>query len=71
MKICLISGQKESRQCGITDYVKLLAQRIEKLGHQTEAYLINKDSEVLTDLPDADFYSIQFAPYAFGTKRFT
>jgi hypothetical protein len=68
LKICLISGQKDSKQCGITDYVKLLAQRLEKLGHQTELYFVNKDSEVLTDLPDADLYSIQFAPYAFATN---
>jgi glycosyltransferase involved in cell wall biosynthesis len=68
LKICFISGQKESKQCGITDYVELLAHGLEKLGHQTELYFINKGGEVLTDLPDADLYSIQFAPYAFATN---
>ena len=65
MKICFIAGQKESKQCGITDYVELITQELEKLGHHIERYFIHKDSEELTDLPDADLYSIQFAPYAY------
>ena len=64
MKICFITGQKESKHCGITDYVELITQELEKLGHEIEPYFINKDSEELTDLPSADLYSIQFAPYA-------
>ena len=66
MKICFIAGQKESKQCGITDYVELITQELEKLGHHIERYFIHKDSEELTDLPDADLYSIQFAPYAYA-----
>ena len=65
MKICFITGQKEFKQCGITDYVELLAKELEKLGQEVEQYFIHKDSEELTDLPNADLYSIQFAPYAF------
>ena len=68
MKICFISGQKNSGQCGITDYVKLIALELEKHGHETERYFINKDSEELTDLPNADLYSIQFAPYAYANN---
>ena len=68
MKICFISGQKESKQCGITDYVELITKELEKLGHQIERYFISKDCGALTDLPNADLYSIQFAPYAFANN---
>jgi len=66
LKICFITGPKESKQCGITDYVELLTQELEKLGHEIELYFIHTDSGALTDLPNADLYSIQFAPYAFA-----
>jgi len=68
LKICFITGQKESNQCGITDYVELLAKELEKLGHEIEQYFIKKDSEELTDLPNADLFSIQFAPYAYANN---
>ncbi len=68
MKICFITGQKESKQCGITDYVELLAQELEKLGHQIEQYFIKKDYEDLNNLPNADLYTIQFAPYAYANN---
>ena len=66
MKICFITGQKESKQCGITDYVELLAKELEKFGHEIERYFINKGCRALTDLPKADLYSFQFAPYAYA-----
>ena len=66
MKICFITGQKESTQCGITDYVELLAQELEKLGHKIEHYFIKKDCGELNNLPSADLYSFQFAPYAYA-----
>jgi len=66
LKICFITGPKESKQCGITDYVELLTQELEKLGREIELYFIHTDSGALTDLPNADLYSIQFAPYAFA-----
>ena len=65
MKICFIAGDKNPGQCGISDYVELLAQELEKLGHQIERYFIKKDCEELNNLPNADLYSIQFAPYAY------
>ena len=68
MKICFITGQKESKQCGITDYVELITKELEKLGHQIERYFISKDCGALTDLPNADLYSIQFAPYAYANN---
>ena len=70
MKICFITAQKESKQCGITDYVELITQELEKLGHHIERYFINKDSEELNVIPEADLYSIQFAPYAFDNNGF-
>ena len=68
MKICFISGQKESKRCGITDYVELLAQELEKLGYQIVLHFMKKDCKEFNELPDADLYSIQFAPYAFATN---
>ncbi|MEC8043087.1 MAG: hypothetical protein VX130_00645 [Verrucomicrobiota bacterium] len=68
MKICFITGQKDSRQTGITDYVELIAKELEKLGYKIERYFIKKEFRELTDLPNADVYSIQFAPYAFAAK---
>ena len=64
MRICFIAGDKTSGQCGITDYVELLAQELEKLGHKIEQYFIKKDCGELNNLPSADLYSFQFAPYA-------
>ena len=68
MKICFITGQKDSRQTGITDYVELIAKELEKLGYKIERYFIKKEFRELTDLPNADVYSIQFAPYALPPK---
>jgi hypothetical protein len=62
--ICFIAGDKNPGQCGITDYVELLAQELEKLGHKIEKYFIKKDCGELNNLPSADLYSFQFAPYA-------
>ena len=64
MIICFIAGDKNPGQCGITDYVELLAQELEKLGHKIEQYFIKKDYGELNNLPIADLYSFQFAPYA-------
>jgi glycosyltransferase involved in cell wall biosynthesis len=66
LKICFITGPKESKQCGISDYVELITRKLEKLGHEIERYFINKECGTLSDLPNADLYSIQFAPYAFA-----
>ena len=68
MRICFIAGDKTSGQCGITDYVELLAQELEKLGHQIERYYIKKDCGEFNNLPNADLYSIQFAPYAYANN---
>jgi len=62
--ICFIAGDKKPGQCGITDYVELLAQELERVGHKIEQYFIKKDYGELNNLPSADLYSFQFAPYA-------
>ena len=68
MRICFIAGDNNPGQCGITDYVELLAQELEKLGHQIDRYFIRKDCGALTILPSAELYSIQFAPYAYANN---
>ena len=68
MIICFITDKKNAGQCGIIDYVELLSQELEKLGHKIEQHFIKKDCEELNNLPIADLYSIQFAPYAFAAN---
>ena len=70
MKICFISGHKNPGQCGITDNVELLAKKMDNLGQEVVQYFIQKDRGDLSDLPEADLYSIQFAPYAFANNGF-
>jgi hypothetical protein len=68
LRICFIAGEKNSARCGITDYLELLAQELEKLGHKIDRYLIKKGYGELNNLPNADLYSIQFAPYAYANN---
>ena len=70
MKICFISGHKNPVQCGITDSVELVAKKMENLGQVVVQYFIQKGRGDLSDLPDADLYSFQFAPYAFASNGF-
>ena len=70
MKICFISGHKNPGQCGITDNVELIAKKMDNLGQEIVQYFIQKDLGDLSDLPEADLYSIQFAPYAFANNGF-
>ena len=69
MKICFISGQKNAGKCGITDYIELIARKLEKLGHEIEWWFVKKSCDKLTNLPTADLYSIQFAPNAYATNK--
>jgi len=70
LKICFISGHKNPGQCGITDNVELLAKKMDNLEQEVVQYFIQKDRGDLSDLPEADLYSIQFAPYAFANNGF-
>ena len=69
MRICLISGPHRPGKCGISDYVDLLADELIKRNHSTQKCSIespNDFSLFSKNLPDADFYSLQFAPYSFS-----
>jgi hypothetical protein len=70
LKICFISGYKNPGQCGITDNVELIAKKLDTLGQEVDQYFIQQDRGDLSDLPEADLYSIQFAPYAFANNGF-
>ena len=48
--------------------MELIAQELEKFGHQIEQCFLNMGSRELTGLPEADLYSIQFAPYAYANN---
>jgi glycosyltransferase involved in cell wall biosynthesis len=69
VRICLISGPHRPGKCGISDYVDLLADELNKRKHSTQKCSIespNDFSLFSKNLPDADFYSLQFAPYSFS-----
>jgi glycosyltransferase involved in cell wall biosynthesis len=68
LKICFIVSEKFSGNCGITDYVLLIAQQFEKLGHKVLLCCIKKDCGELPELPEAELYSIQFSPYAYANN---
>ena len=69
MKICFISGPYQPQRCGISDYIDLLISEFSKINIECVHTIINQKnplSKVANNLPDADIYSIQFAPYAYS-----
>ncbi|MDA7757332.1 hypothetical protein N8920_05485 [Opitutales bacterium] len=69
MKICFISGPYQPQRCGISDYIDLLISEFSKINIECVHTIINQKnplSKVANNLPDADIYSIQFAPYFFS-----
>ena len=69
MKACIISGPYKPGKCGISDYTKHLTQKLEILGNSVERINFVQDCSCINKgyaLPKADFYSVQFAPYAFS-----
>ena len=69
MKACFISGPYKPGKCGISDYIRLLKQKLEILGNSVERIDFSPDRLFCNKdytLPKADFYSVQFAPYAFS-----
>ena len=69
MKACLISGPYKPKKCGISDYNKLLVEKLEIVGNSVKPINFVKHRSLCNKncaLPKADFYSIQFAPYAFS-----
>ena len=69
MKICFLSGPYKPGKCGISDYISLLSTKLKNHGHQYQHIAID-DGNALIDitgnLPPADLYSIQFAPFSFS-----
>ncbi|MBH45189.1 MAG: hypothetical protein CMC93_01055 [Flavobacteriaceae bacterium] len=69
MKICFLTGPQNSKRCGITDYVNLLRVVLENYGHDVSNICLSGSKtfkKVITNLPEADIFSFQFAPYAFS-----
>ena len=69
MKICFISGPFQPQKCGISDYIELLISEFKKNGITCIHTIINEKnpiSKVANNLPNADVYSVQFAPFFFS-----
>ena len=74
MKICFISGPYKPGKCGISDYITLLSEKLKSHGHQSQLIAIdsgNALSDIAGNLPPADLYSIQFAPFSFSPTGLT
>lgn len=71
MKVCFVSGPYRPGSCGISDYVNLLGAELTDQGHSVQRRSSDSSDffeDLSQNLPDADFYSIQFAPYAFANR---
>ena len=69
MKIVFISGPYKPAKCGISDYIDLLSGKLTKSHLVCDHVSISKKNSLInisSNLPSADLYSIQFAPYAFS-----
>ena len=69
MKICILSGPYKPEKCGISDYIKLLIAEFTKIGIHCVHQSINDEyalENTGNNLPNADIYSFQFAPYFFS-----
>ena len=69
MRISFIIGSYNPGTCGISDYVDLLSNEFAKQGHSIAKLSIEAPNDFVhysNNLPDADLYSFQFAPYAFS-----
>jgi hypothetical protein len=69
LKICILSGPYQPKRCGISDYIQLLIAEFTKLDIHCVQKSINDKfafQETANNLPDADIYSFQFAPYFFS-----
>ena len=69
MKICILSGPYNPEKCGISDYIELLISEFTKSGIECIHVIIDEKNlftQIANNLPDADFYSVQFAPYFFS-----
>ena len=71
MNICLLSGSYKPGKCGISDYIKLISGELQRCGNKCNHVALDEEntlSDIAQNLPYADLYSIQFAPYAFSSS---
>ena len=69
MKISFVIGQYKPGKCGISDYIDLLSKQFEEQGHTIVKHSIEAPNDFVkfsNNLPEADLYSFQFAPYSFS-----
>ena len=74
MNVCLVMGAYHPGKCGISDYVKLLGDELQRKGHSFQRISIGSQDcflKLAKNIPDADLISLQFAPYSFSTKGLT
>lgn len=68
MKIIFILGKYKPNKCGISDYVKLLSERLENNSEINSFCQSTGLVKFVNSVEEADFLSIQFAPYSFSTS---
>ena len=73
MNLLFLLGAYRPEHCGVSDYVALLSEKLEALGHSCRIVSIDTEkgsslASVSSALPPADIVSLQFAPYAFHPK---
>jgi glycosyltransferase involved in cell wall biosynthesis len=71
LNICILSGSYKPGKCGISDYIKLISGELQRYGNKCNHIAIDEGntlSDIAQNLPYADLYSIQFAPYAFSSS---
>lgn len=69
LRICFISGPYQPSKCGISDYLDLLEAEFIKRNYSTKRLWIESPKDfdlVAKDLPKADLFCVQFAPFSFS-----
>tara|TARA_Y100001933_G_scaffold252035_1_gene290462 strand:- start:3067 stop:4104 length:1038 start_codon:yes stop_codon:yes gene_type:complete len=71
MRIALVLGPYRPGACGVSDYARLLGEKLEAKGHSCQRICIDPSlnssfSSLAHNLPEVDLISLQFAPYAFS-----
>jgi hypothetical protein len=73
LKITFISGPLIPQKCGITDHINTLCLELCSLGHEVEKFEFEEFIDQFHRSINghfSDFYSIQFAPYAFSVTGY-
>ena len=69
MNICFITGPFKPNKCGISDYIVLLTNELQDLGHSISRIIIEKPQDFSTTnkkLLNSELISMQYAPYLFS-----